>query len=98
MLTEPKIPLASRLPLAYEKDYLGKAVSGLPDPSLRGIIRLTCHAPNVEVTPEMIEAGLEFLYGEEPYCSRPASKEEIIRTLKLLYPAMHAARLQRQDT
>lgn len=46
----------------------------------------------IEVTPAMIEAGLEFLLGEHPYCARPASREEITETLKLVYPAMHAAR------
>lgn len=42
----------------------------------------------IEITPGMIEAGLECFYGVEPFCTRPADREELIEGLRLAYSAM----------
>ena len=44
---------------------------------------------DVEITPEMIEAGLECFYGVEPFCTRPADREELVEVLMLAYSAMY---------
>jgi hypothetical protein len=46
--------------------------------------------PEIEITEEMIEAGLEFFYGAVPFCDRPADREETVAALKAAYSAMRA--------
>jgi hypothetical protein len=58
----------------------------------RDRIRNAATEPEVEITPEMIEAGLDYIYGVESWCSRPATMDEIRDTLSLVYRAMSAAR------
>ena len=43
---------------------------------------------DIEATPEMIEAGIEFFYGTSPFCDRPANRGEIEVALKSAYSAM----------
>ncbi len=44
----------------------------------------------LEVTPEMVEAGLRFFYGVTPFCDRPANKTEIVAALTSAYCAMRS--------
>jgi len=48
-------------------------------------------APGIEITPEMIEAGLQYLYGAEPFCGRPGTRQELIAALKMIFTAMYKA-------
>ncbi len=48
-------------------------------------------APDIEITPEMIDAGLQYLYGVEPFCRRPGTRQELIAALKMIFTAMYQA-------
>jgi hypothetical protein len=51
----------------------------------------------IEVTPEMIAAGLEYFVGVEPFWDEPAAPEDYARALNFAFLAMWRAQQKRAD-